>query len=473
MPDGLDRPLPLAEKESVAEVASMIAYIPRRLGRNAGPRAIRAAGPLPAALPALFLLLLLLLLLAGACAPPADDDADDADAAAQASYVRPGIEVLLSDSIHLVRGKRVGLITNHSGIDHTRKSSIDLLHEHPEVELVALYAPEHGIRGIEDAGATIDAGVDEATGVPIHSVYGASQRFSQEMLEGVDVLLFDIQGVGIRYYTYPSTMAYGMEAAGAKGIPFIVLDRPNPVRGDVVQGNVLDPAFASFVGLYPVPMRHGMTNAELARMLVGEFGVQVELLVVPMDGWRRDMTFDQTGLPWLKPSPSMPTLESALAYAGTCLLEATPISVGRGSDHAYQWVGAPWLDGEELAAALNARGIPGVRFDPATFTPQDAADDKFEGVEVHGVMLVPLTTDYDAPRAGIATLIEMYRRSDDHWSWRDGAMDRLSGTDGIRLAIDAGQDVDEIMAGWDDALVAFERRRAPYLLYGEGPAGPP
>jgi uncharacterized protein YbbC (DUF1343 family) len=425
---------------------------------------MRALRPSRAGLPSL-----LLTLSPGACAPPADDGGDAATAAAP-TLVRPGIEVLLSDSIHLVRGKRVGLITNHTGIDHTGKSTIDLLHESPDVELVALYAPEHGIRGVEAAGANISDEVDPETGVPVHSVYGATERFSQEMLEGVDALLFDIQDVGVRYYTYPSTMAYGMRAAGEKGIPFIVLDRPNPIRGDVVQGNVLDPAFSSFVGMYPVPMRHGMTMGELARMLVGEFGIHVDLEVVPMDGWRRDMTFDQTGLPWLKPSPNMPTLESALAYAGTCLFEATPVSVGRGSEHAYQWIGAPWLDGEALAAALNAREIPGVRFDPATFTPHAAGDHKFDDVEVHGVLLVPLTTDYDAPRAGIATLVEVYRRSAGEWAWRNGAMDRLSGTDKIRLAIDAGQDVDQITAGWSDALAAFEKMRAPYLIYGAGPA---
>jgi uncharacterized protein YbbC (DUF1343 family) len=407
---------------------------------------------------------LLVQVTVGACAPTDQGSAGTADAAAP-EVVRPGIEVLLSDSIHLVRGKRVGLITNHTGIDHTGKPSIDLLFEHPEVELVALYAPEHGIRGAEQAGARIESTVDEKTGVPIHSVYGASQRFSQEMLDGVDVLLFDIQDVGVRYYTYPSTMAYGMEAAGAAGIPFVVLDRPNPVRGDVVQGNVLDTAFSSFVGLYPVPMRHGMTVGELARLMAGEFGIAVELHVAPMDGWRREMTFDRTGLPWLKPSPNMPTLESALAYAGTCLFEATPLSVGRGTEHAYQWVGAPWLDGAELAAALNARGIAGVRFDPATFTPHDAGDRKFEDVEVQGVTLVPLASDYDAPRAAIATMVEVRKRSGDRWSWREAAMDRLSGTDRVRRAIDAGEDVDEIMAGWDEELAAFERRREPYLIY--------
>lgn len=407
---------------------------------------------------------LLLALTLGACAPPADDAGGSAATAAP-EVVRPGIEVLLSDSIHLVRGKRVGLITNHTGIDHTGKPTIDLLSEHPDVELVALYAPEHGIRGVERAGAHIDSSVDEKTGVPIHSVYGASVQFSQEMLEGVDVLLFDIHDVGVRYYTYPSSMAYGMRAAGEKGIPFIVLDRPNPVRGDVVQGNVLDTAFASFVGLFPVPMRHGMTVGELARMMVGEFGIQVELHVAPADGWRRDVTFDQTGLPWVKPSPNMPTVESALAYAGTCLFEATPVSVGRGSEHAYQWVGAPWLDGAELAAALNARNIPGVRFEPATFTPVNAGDRKFEGVEVYGVLLVPEASDYDAPRAGIATMVEIYRRSQDQWAWRVGAMDRLSGTDQIRIAIEAGKDVDEIMSGWEGGVAAFEQRRAPYLIY--------
>ena len=430
-------------------------------GRRASPLRLATLAGVPA---------LLLTLFPAACAPPAGDASDASSTAMAPRVVRPGIEVLLSDSIHLVRGKRVGLITNHSGMDHTGTSTIDLLNDNPDVQLVALYAPEHGIRGIENAGADIAESVDEKTGIPVHSVYGASVRFPQEMLEGVDVLLFDIQGVGVRYYTYPSTMAYGMQAAGEKGIPFIVLDRPNPIRGDVVQGNVLDPAFSSFVGMYPVPMRHGMTNAELARMLVGEFGIHVDLKVVPMDGWRRDMTFDQTGLPWVKPSPSMPTLESALAYAGTCLFEATPISVGRGSEHAYQWVGAPWLDGDELAAALNARGIPGVRFDPATFTPHQAGDHKFEGVEVHGVMLVPLATDYDAPRAGIATLVEIYRRSRDHWAWREAAMDRLSGTDRIRLAIDAGKDVDEIMAGWDTQRAEFEQRRAHYLIYPAGPS---
>jgi uncharacterized protein YbbC (DUF1343 family) len=285
------------------------------------------------------------------------------------------------------------------------------------------------------------------------------------MMEGVEILLFDMQDVGARYYTYPSTMAYAMEAAAEHGIPFVVLDRPNPIRGDVVQGNTLDPDFASFVGLYPVPMRHGMTVGELARMFVAEFGIDVELHVVPMDGWQREMTFDQTGLPWVAPSPNMPTLESALAYPGTCLFEGTPLSVGRGTDRAFQWVGAPWLDGATLAERLNGYGIEGVRFEAATFTPTAAGDGKFSDVEVHGVRLVPEATDYDASRAAVAMLVETRAASGDEWSWRESHIDRLAGTAEVRLGVEAGDDLDSITSVWSASLADFERLRAPYLLY--------
>ena len=285
----------------------------------------------------------------------------ESEAASAAADVRPGIEVLLEDSLGLVAGLRVGLITNHTGIDREGRSSIDLLAEHPQLDLVALFTPEHGIRGTEDR-EDIDDGRDERTSLPIYSLYGSTRKPTAAMLAGIDALLFDVQDIGARYYTYVSTMALGMEAAGESGIPFIVLDRPNPVRGDVTQGNVLDPAFSSsMVGRYPVPMRHGMTPGELARLYVGEFGVDVDLSVVPLEGWQRGQTFDDTGLPWVRPSPNMPSVESALAYPGTCLFEGTPLSVGRGTDRAFQWVGAPWLDGPSLAnhtERLRARRCP-------------------------------------------------------------------------------------------------------------------
>lgn len=375
------------------------------------------------------------------------------------------MEVLLSDSLHLVRGRRVGLVTNHTGRDREGRSTIDLLAEHAEIELVALYSPEHGIRGDAEAGARIDSSRDEATGLPVHSLYGSTLRPTPEMLQGVEVLLFDMQDIGARYYTYVSTMAYVMEAAGTAGIPVVVLDRPNPIRGDVVQGNVLEPDFSTFVGLYPVPMRHGMTPGELARMYVGEFGVESDLHVVPVAGWTRDMTYADTGLPWIAPSPNMPNQESALAYPGTCLFEGTPLSVGRGTDRAFQWVGAPWLDGPALADALNAYGIDGVRFEAATFTPRNAGDGKFSDTEVQGVRLVAESTDYDAPRAAVALLVETYRASGDRWSWRTAHFDRLAGTDALRLGIVAGRSVDELTGGWDEALDAFQARRRPYLIY--------
>ncbi|MBU01211.1 MAG: hypothetical protein CME14_08120 [Gemmatimonadetes bacterium] len=387
----------------------------------------------------------------------------------EARQVRSGIEVLLSDSLHLVQGQRVGLLTNHTGIYWTSDgivgSTIDALYEANNVDLVALYAPEHGIRGQEQAGAAIDSGRDERTGVPIHSLYGEVRKPTPAMLEGVDVLLFDMQDIGARYYTYVSTMALAMEAAGEQDIPFIVLDRPNPVRGDVVQGNLLKPGYETFVGMYPVPMRHGMTVGELARLYVGEFGLEVDLHLVPLDGWTRDMTFDQTQLPWIPPSPNMPSLESALAYPGTCLFEGTPISVGRGTDRAFQWVGAPWLDGVQLAESLNGYGINGVRFESTTFTPRNSGDRKFEGQEVSGVVLIPESTDYDASKAAVAMLVETYSMSGDNWLWAEAHFDRLAGTDSLRLSIEAGADFAELISAWDSETQAFEQLRVPYLIY--------
>jgi uncharacterized protein YbbC (DUF1343 family) len=382
-----------------------------------------------------------------------------------ARAVRPGIEVLLADSLHLVAGRRVGLITNHTGVDREGRSDIDLLVEHPEVELVALYAPEHGIRGSAEAGVEVASEVDGPTGLPIHSLYGSTLSPTPAMLEGVDVLLFDMQDVGARYYTYVSTMALAMRAAGEAGIPFVVLDRPNPIRGDAVQGNVLDPTFATFVGMYPVPMRHGMTAGELARLYVGEFGVSVDLTVVPLGGWSRPMTFAETGLPWTPPSPNIPSLESALAYPGTCLFEGTALSVGRGTDRAFQWIGAPWLDGPALAAALNAYELEGVRFEPATFTPTAPGDGKFDGQEVHGVRVVIEASTFDAPRAAVAMLVEARRASGDAWTWQVAHFDRLAGTDALRLGLTAGRDLEELTAAWAGADATFETLRERYLLY--------
>lgn len=379
--------------------------------------------------------------------------------------VRPGIEVLLTDSLSLVRDRRAALITNHTGRDRSGTPSIDLLAAHPDIELVALFSPEHGIRGRAEAGVKVEGGVDEHTGLPIHSLYGSTRKPTAAMLDGIEVLLFDIQDIGTRYYTYLSTMALAMEAAGERGIDFVVLDRPNPIGGDRVQGNVLDAGFASFVGLYPIPMRHGLTAGEFARMAVGEFGVRVDLSVVVADGWERTMAFEDTGIPWIAPSPNMPSVESALHYPGTCLFEGTPVSVGRGTVIAFQQVGAPWLDGEELAARMAALGVPDVRFVAVRFTPEDPGDGKFGGTGVGGVRLEAAGPSYDPTLAALALLVEIRAMSRDRWSWREGHFDRLAGTDALRTALDAGASYGELAEGWGEGLGDYLARREGYLLY--------
>ena len=378
--------------------------------------------------------------------------------------IRPGIEVLLEDSLHLVAGRRVGLITNQTGVDASGRSSIDRIHEYSDVELVALFAPEHGIRGTADPGARVEDDVDLKTGLPIYSLYGAVRKPTPRMLEGIDILLMDYQDIGARYWTYMSTTTLAMEAAAEQGIAVVVLDRPNPIGG-AVQGNVLDPTFATFVGRYPVAMRHGMTPAELASYYRGEFGIDVELHTVPAEGWLRDMPFAETGLPWIPPSPNMPNVESATHYPGTCLFEGTALSVARGTEAPFQQIGAPWLDGESLAEAMNGYGLTGVRFEPVRFVPSAPSDGKFDGVEVEGVRLVATSPEYDPTHAAVALLVETHRMSGSRWGWLQAHFDRLAGTDRLRQAIDAGADVEEIVSGWEEDLEKFKRVRELYLIY--------
>jgi uncharacterized protein YbbC (DUF1343 family) len=415
---------------------------------------------------------LLLPLLLCVCAGPGEQasEAPEPDAAALEA-LRPGAEVLVEERLDLVRGRRVGLITNHTGIvraaDGTVGSTIDLLHDHPEVELVALFGPEHGIRGTAEAGVAVDSSVDPATSLPVHSLYGGTRKPTPEMLAGVDVLLFDIQDIGSRYYTYVWTMTLAMEAAADAGIPFVVLDRPNPVRGDVVQGNVLDAEYATFVGRFPVPMRHGLTPGEMARLVAGEFGTGDPALleVVPAEGWRRAMSFESTGLPWVAPSPNMPDVVSALHYPGTCLFEGTVLSVARGTDRPFQQIGAPWLDGVALAEALNGYGLPDARFEAVEFVPRDPGDGKFGGEVVQGVRFVSTGPGYDPTRAAIAALVEAYRLAGDRWSWREAHFDRLAGTDAVRRGVEAGAGLEAITAEWEGQLAAFQSLRSRYLLY--------
>ena len=411
-------------------------------------------------------------LLCSSCGGPDSTEAAAASSSevAPASAPRevlPGIDILVRDSLHLVAGRRVGLITNPSGMDAAGRSTIDRLHEHPEVDLVALFAPEHGLRAAAAEGELIDDSIDPDTGLPVTSIYyaGSKRAPSPEDLEGIDVLVFDMQDVGARYYTYVYSMALSMEAAGRAGVPFVVLDRPNPI-GDLVQGNVLEPAFSTFVGLYPVPMRHGMTPGELARTFRGLFGVEADLTVVPVEGWLPSTRFDATGLPWVPPSPNMPDLTSALHYPGTCLFEGTNLSVGRGTDRPFQQVGAPWLDGASLAAALDGYGFAGVRFEPVHFTPTQPTDGKWSGEEVSGVRFVVTDADvYDPTLASVAALIEARAQGGDRWDWNVAHIDRLAGTDALRLGIDAGRSLAELTGDWTASRDAFVEASMPYRLY--------
>lgn len=390
-----------------------------------------------------------------------------AGAADTVPEVRLGVDVLMARDLGPLRGKRVGLITNHTGIDAEGRSTIDLIHDHPAAELVALFGPEHGIRGEADAGVKVESGVDTKTGVPIHSLYGKIRKPTPEMLEGIDVLVFDIQDVGARYYTYVWTMALAMQAAAENGVEFVVLDRPNPIGGALVQGNVLEPEHATFVGLYPVPMRHGLTVGEMARYLNAEHGIGAKLEVVPALGWRRDLWYDETGLPWVKPSPNMPTVESATHYPGTCLYEGVNLSVGRGTPMAFQQFGAPWLDHEALVRRLEAYGFPGVRFEAVTFTPESPGDRKYGGELVRGVRLH--TTDravYDPTEVAVAALVEIRAMHPDRFEISGVShFDRLAGTTRVREMLLAGASAQEITASWDAEAAAFREKARGFLLY--------
>ena len=378
--------------------------------------------------------------------------------------VRLGIEVLLSDSVHLIRGKRVGLITNHSGITPDGRSSIDLLHRARDVRLTALFAPEHGIRGQAAAGERIATTVDSATGVPVYSLYGETRVPSAEMLKDVDVLLYDIQDVGARVYTFQWTMALSAEAAGKLGRPFIVLDRPNPVRGDAVEGGVLDSTFRSFVGQFPVALRYGLTPGELLRYLVGTGQVKADIKVVPMSGYRRDMWWEETGLPWRNPSPNIRTPDAALLYTGTVLVEGTNLSEGRGTAFPFQLIGAGWLnDAGAIARELNRRRIPGVVFASTIVTVE--AGQKWGGQRIPMIAIaVSDRTEVRPYRIGLELLREIYQRHKGEFQWRINSIDRLSGSIRFREAVELGL-LESLIQELQRESLRFQEQSAPYLLY--------
>lgn len=391
-------------------------------------------------------------------------------AAQAAGNVIPGVEVLLSDSLHLLRGKRVGLLTNHSGRDRKGTSTVDLLFKAPGVKLTALYGPEHGIRGEAKAGAKIADAVDAKTGVKVYSLYGAVETPTPDMLKDVDVLVYDIQDVGARVYTYQWTLAL---TAAAAGKPIIVLDRPNPIRADKFEGNILDLKFRSLVGQHAVALRYGLTVGELMRYLVGTKALNASVTVVPMKNYRRSMWFDQTGIPRVNPSPNLRTLDAELLYPGTVFFEGTNATEGRGTDAPFQLIGADYLtDHVAIAAQLNALKLPGVRFDTATRTIE--AGYKFGGKTIP--MIKVSVTDRNAVRPvelGIHMLRVIKAAHPKEFGWREPTVnaagrikgiDRLAGTDQLTKAVDDGT-IDALIKQWNADAVRFAAMTMPYQLY--------
>jgi len=374
-----------------------------------------------------------------------------------------------------LKGLRVGAICNPTSVDAKLRHLADLLHQAEGVKLAALFGPEHGVRGDVQYLEEVHGTVDPRTGVPEHSLYGqdfASLTPRDEHLQSLDALVFDIQDVGSRYYTYLATMGLCMQAAERNGLRFVVLDRPNPIGGASVEGGVVHEGFESFVGLWPIAARHGLTAGECALLLKGEFGIDCDLDVIEMDGWLRDMLFDQTGLPWILPSPNMPTLDTALVYPGLCLLEGTNLSEGRGTTRPFELFGAPWLDGQKLADALEAEQLPGVRFRPCAFNP---TWDKHRGKRCQGAQIhITDKRALEAVRLGVACIVHARAQDPAKFAWRTEkyefvetipAIDLLAGSEAFRRGVEAGKSVTQLCDAWDAECDAFVRTRSTYLLY--------
>jgi uncharacterized protein YbbC (DUF1343 family) len=373
--------------------------------------------------------------------------------------VLPGIDVLAAEGFARLRGKRVGLVTNHTGRARDGRSTIDLLYDANGVQLVALFSPEHGIRGILDAA--VPSSRDDKTGLLIHSLYGATQRPTDAMLQGLDVLVIDLQDVGARFYTYQTTMAYVMEEAARRKIAVVVLDRPDPVNGWQIEGPMPDPPFFGFTAYFPMPVRHGMTLGELARMFNEEKKMGVDLTVVPVANWTRGLWFDETGLTWVNPSPNMRNLNQATLYPGIGAIESSNISVGRGTDQPFEQIGAPWIDGPRLASVLNARELPGIRFYPVTFTP---ASSKYAGDACQGVFMIVTNRETLAPvRVGLEIAAALSSLFGEAYRMEDAA--RLLGSRESLERVRRGEDPAAVAASWSRDEAAWRRLRAKYLIY--------
>jgi uncharacterized protein YbbC (DUF1343 family) len=375
------------------------------------------------------------------------------------SHVQTGVDVLEADGFAPLRGRRVGLITNQTGVDSRGRRTIDLLAHARGVKLVALFSPEHGIAGRADA--VVENARDAATGLTIYSLYGATRRPTTDMLRGIDALVFDIQDAGVRFYTYVTTMAYCMEESAKQHIAFFVLDRPDPFGGEAIEGPVLDPGRTSFTGYFSMPVRYGMTMGELARMFNAENKIGADLHVVAMRGWHRRESYDQTGLAWIPPSPNLPTLNAMFLYPGIEVLQVGGVSVGRGTNTPFEMIGAPWIRGEELAEALSRRKLSVVTFAPAEFTPSQQA---YAGRVCHGVSITIVNRGTFKPMLmGLEIAEALHRLYPEQFQ-----LEKIVGLLGSQSTVDRLERGDEpaaIVEGWSSDLEKFRQLRAKYLLY--------
>jgi uncharacterized protein YbbC (DUF1343 family) len=381
-----------------------------------------------------------------------------------------GLSILLEERLDLLAGRRVGVVSHSAAVTPELTGIVDALIDRG-VAVAALFAPEHGFSGSAADGTMLDHAVDQRTGLPVYSLYGEVREPAPNMLAGLDALLVDFQDVGVRYYTFLSTLYYILRAAAGANIQVFVLDRPNPINGVTIEGPLVEPGFESFVGIVPVPSRHGMTLGELALYMNNEFELKAPLTVIAMRGWNRAMWFDQTGLPWVTPSPAMPHLSTATVYPGMCLVEGTNLSEGRGTALPFEITGAPWLSGYALAERLNRLLLPGVRFRPHAFQPSAS---KFAGEICEGVQVHVLDREAFRPLiSGLHLLAACQELAAGEFSFLTNRVDaypphfdRLAGSGQIRDHLESGQPVDELVSEWAYVRERFSRAREPYLLYG-------
>lgn len=428
------------------------------------------------------LLMALVLWTSAACAtPPRAQSGGVGRQAPERTPFRPGMTVLLEDSLQVIAGRRIALITNHTGVDAKGVSIVDLLQSDPRakranVSLIRLFSPEHGIRGDQDVENLPDM-TDERSGLMVYSLYKQGTSGPPDsLLKDLDGLVFDLQDIGTRTWTYVGVMVYAMRAAARVGIPFVVLDRPNPLGGRT-EGLLLDSAIANpedptparrgqAYALYPAPLRHGMTNGEMARWFAAELKIPVQLTVVQMGGYRRTMWWDETGMPWTRPSPSMTSLNSAIVYPALVPFEGSNLSVGRGTDLPFQRIGASWLDAKKVVDLLEERGLSGVRFVAERFTPVRPGDAKFAGKEIPGVRIVVEQRDrVQVARVGTAILWAVHRAHPDSLKLTARTVDLRLGAAWAREALVRGDDPDEVIDRVQPDIVAFQKRVKPYLLY--------